>query len=32
VDVKKIGRILDGGDWRAHGRANGTSRGLGKLG
>jgi Integrase core domain len=22
IDVKKIGRIPDGGDWRAHGREN----------
>ena len=25
VDVKKIGRIPDGGGWRAHGRAMGTT-------
>ncbi len=29
VDVKKLGRVPDGGGWRAHGRGDGTSRGLG---
>lgn len=32
VDVKKLGRIPDGGGWRVHGRGNGTSRGEGRLG
>jgi transposase InsO family protein len=32
VDVKKLGRIPDGGGWRAHGRGGGTARGRGKLG
>lgn len=32
VDVKKLGRIPDGGGWRVHGRGNGTARGEGKLG
>ena len=33
VDVKKLGRIPDGGGWRAHGRgAPQTRRGKGKLG
>ena len=32
VDVKKLGRIPDGGGWRVHGRGGGTSRGNGKLG
>lgn len=32
VDVKKLGRIPDGGGWRAHGRGGGTNRGYGKLG
>ena len=27
VDVKKIGRIPDGGGWRAHGRSDGLDRG-----
>ena len=27
MDVKKLGRIPDGGGWRAHGRAMGTDRG-----
>ncbi len=29
VDVKKLGRIPDGGGWFAHGRATGTPRGRG---
>lgn len=32
VDVKKLGRIPDGGGWRVHGRGNGTHRGNGRLG
>lgn len=32
VDVKKLGRIPDGGGWRVHGRGNGTAKGGGKLG
>ena len=32
VDVKKLGRIPDGGGWRAHGRGGGTNRGYGRLG
>lgn len=33
VDVKKLGRIPDGGGWRAHGRGDpATGRGKGKLG
>ena len=32
VDVKKLGRIPDGGGWRVHGRGNGTAKGEGKLG
>jgi transposase InsO family protein len=31
-DHKKLGRIPDGGGWRALGRGNGTSRGQGRLG
>lgn len=29
VDVKKLGRIPDGGGWRAHGRSQGYTRGRG---
>lgn len=29
IDVKKLGRIPDGGGWRAHGRGEGTARGRG---
>ena len=29
VDVKKLGRIPDGGGWRAHGRSKGHTRGRG---
>ncbi len=32
VDVKKLGRVPEGGGWRAHGRGNGTTRGYGKAG
>ena len=32
VDVKKLGRVPDGGGWRAHGRGYGTTRGYGKVG
>ena len=32
VDVKKLGRIPDGGGWRAHGRGDGTKRGYGRAG
>jgi len=31
-DHKKLGRIPDGGGWRALGRGDGTSRGFGRLG
>ena len=32
VDVKKIGRVPDGGGWRAHGRGGDTHRGHGRAG
>lgn len=31
-DHKKLGRIPDGGGWRAHGRGDGTKRGYGRAG
>ena len=32
VDVKKLGRVPEGGGWRARGRGDGTPRGLGRTG
>ncbi len=32
IDVKKFGRIPDGGGWRLHGPGTGTNRGKGRLG
>ena len=32
VDVKKVGRVPDGGGWRAHGRGTATPRGRGRSG
>ena len=32
VDVKKLGRVPDGGGWRVHGRGNDTHRGHGRVG
>lgn len=32
VDVKKLGRVPEGGGWRARGRGDGTPRGWGKTG
>ncbi len=32
VDVKKLGRIPDGGGWRVHGRTSATARGNGRAG